>query len=316
MSPSTPDRSLKGGDGALQNPALLLVITGFLIGLNFPLGKLAGAANISPLIWALVVSFGASALLLPVLLFKGNLRKPTRQMVRYVTLSALVSYVIPNILLFAVIPRAGSGYTGLMFALSPVFTLTIATLFKLKAPNWLGLTGIAIGLLGATIVSITRGSAPEAPQVIWIIAALLIPLSLACGNVYRTLDWPDGASPNQLAFWSHAFAVAVYLALLFVSEGSLPLGDLAAAPWAALAQAVVAGLTFPVFFRLQQRGGPVLLSQIGYVAATVGMIAATLFLGEVYSPATWAGAGVIALGIAITIWAQLAKPAVPAVQNG
>ena len=81
-------------------------------------------------------------------------------------------------------------------------------------------------------------------------------------------------------------------------------GDLMRVPGAALSQAIVAGLTFPVFFRLQLAGGPVLLSQIGYVAAAVGLIAATVFLGERYSAATWAGAGVIAIGIAITIWAQ------------
>jgi len=64
-------------------------------------------------------------------------------------------------------------------------------------------------------------------------------------------------------------------------------------------------MTFPVLFRLQQKGGPVLLSQIGYVAAAVGLIAATLLLGEQYNQATWLGTGVIAAGILITIFAQI-----------
>ena len=38
--------------------------------------------------------------------------------------------------------------------------------------------------------------------------------------------------------------------------------------------------------------------------AAAGLIAATVFLDERYSAATWAGAGVIAVGIAITVWAQ------------
>jgi len=291
--------------GVVQSPAFLLLVTGTLIGFNFPLGKIAGDAGISPMVWAMMVSFGASALLLPVLVAKRRLVVPNGRMVRYVIISALISFVIPNILLFSVIPHAGAGYTGLMFALSPVFTLALAVMFRLKTPSRIGLIGIAIGLIGAVIVSVTRGSAPEAPPVIWIIAALLIPMALACGNIYRTLDWPDNALPDVLAFWSHGFSVTVFLFLLLITQGSLPVGELALAPLAALVQVLVAGMMFPVYFRLQQKGGPVLLSQIGYVAAAVGLITATLLLGEQYSSMTWAGAAVIAFGIVITIMAQI-----------
>lgn len=293
--------------GLSQNPAFLLIVTGTLIGFNFPLGKIAGDANISPMIWAMIVSLGAAGLLLPALIIRRRFIIPTGKTRRYVVISALISFVIPNLLLFSVIPHAGAGYTGLMFALSPVFTLTLSTLFRIKAPSRLGLIGIMIGLIGAAIVSITRGMASEAPAVIWILAALLIPATLACGNVYRSLEWPDGASPDTLSFWSHAFAVTVFLALMVVTEGSILYPQLQMAPWATLTQMLVAGITFPVYFRLQQQGGPVLLSQIGYVAAAVGLVTATLILGEKYSPLTWAGAGVIAFGICVTIAAQIKK---------
>ncbi|WP_020594296.1 DMT family transporter [Kiloniella laminariae] len=314
MMPVSSENSVDGGsygEGAMKGPRLfgspvsLLLVTGTLIGFNFPLGKIAGEAGVSPMIWALIVSLGASAMLLPVQLLRRRLTLPKGQMLRYVIVSALISFVFPNVLLFSVIPHVGSGYAGLMFALSPVFTLTLAVLFRLKTPGRLGLAGIGLGLVGAMLVSITRGAAPEAPELIWIIAALLVPATLACGNIYRTMDWPDQAQPDGLAFWSHGFALVVYLLLLLVSEGTIPLAQLSLVPWTAVAQGVVAGLTFPVFFRLQQQGGPVLLSQIGYVAAAVGLLVATALLGEVYSAMTWFGAGVIALGIAVTVIAQV-----------
>jgi len=293
--------------GLLQNPIILLLVTGTLIGFNFPLGKIAGDANVSPMIWAMVVSLGASMMLLPVLAAKRRLTIPKGRMVRYIVVSALISFVIPNLLLFSVIPHTGAGYTGLMFALSPVFTLALALVFRINGPSRAGVCGITIGLIGVTVVSITRGGTPEAPAVIWILAALLIPLMLACGNIYRSLDWPEGASPDVLAFWSHAFSVSVFLMLLGFTKGSFQLNELALAPVAAVAQAVVAGITFPVFFRLQQNGGPVLLSQIGYVAAAVGLMAATFFLGERYGHMTWIGAAIIALGVSVTIFAQIAE---------
>lgn len=161
--------------------------------------------------------------------------------------------------------------------------------------------------MGAVVVSVTRGASPEAPALIWVFAALLIPLSLACGNVYRTLAWPKGASPDILAFWCHMVAVMTFIILLLVrnqqSEVDIFYG-LANVPWAASLQFIAAGIMFPIFFRLQNIGGPVLLSQIGYVAAAVGLLSSTVFLGEEYGLFTWVGALVIAAGIAVTIVAQ------------
>ncbi|CAM2070121.1 DMT family transporter [Sulfidibacter corallicola] len=304
MSTLTLQRTGPTRFSAAGNPAVLLLTTGTLIGFNFPLGKIAGEAGISPLVWAMLVSLGASGVLLPILSVQRRLTMPNLRMVRYIVISGLVSFVIPNLLLFSVIPKTGAGYTGLMFALSPVFTLTLAVLCGLERPDRMGLWGIAFGLIGAATVSLTRGSAAGAPPTLWLVAALLVPLLLACGNIYRTWDWPDGAQPDVLAFWSHAFAVVVFATLSLAFNASLPLAELASSPLAALAQMAVAGATFPVFFRLQQRGGPVLLSQIGYVAAAVGLIAATLLLGEHYGTVTWIGAGIVALGIGITVTSQ------------
>ena len=290
----------------LQAPAALLLITGTLIGLNFPLGKIAGEAGVSPLIWAMLISLGATLVLLPILLATRMLALPPPRVLRYTGISAVVSFVTPNLLLFTVIPHTGAGYAGLMFALSPVFTLLFASLLGMKVPGRLGRFGIAVGLAGASLVRLTRGFDSNGPGIGWLLAAMAIPITLAAGNVYRTLDWPKGVSPNVLAFWGHAFSSALFLTLLLMTRGTVPLNEIAPAAGAALAQVLVAGMTFPAFFRLQQKGGPVLLSQIGYVAAAVGLIGATVFLGERYSATTWLGAGVIVVGIGITIAAQRA----------
>ena len=57
---------------------------------------------------------------------------------------------------------------------------------------------------------------------------------------------------------------------------------------------------FLMFFRLQQVGGPTYLSQIGYVAAAVGVIIGIVYFGETYPVSVWMGAGVIAVGIALS----------------
>ncbi|HBU30410.1 MAG: hypothetical protein A2X71_03030 [Thiobacillus sp. GWE1_62_9] len=287
-----------------KSPSVLLLVTGTLIGLNFPLGKLGGQAGVSPAMWALLISAGASTALLPVLILRGRIRWPSPRILRYSIFSSLVSFVGPNLLLFSVMPHAGAGYTGLMFALSPVFTVLFAGLLRLRIPGPLELLGIGAGLAGAVVISISRGTDPAAPAGFWLLLALLIPVCLAAGNVYRTLDWPPDTPPDVLAFWGQFCSSMVFVSVLVATEGRVPVGDVVPAGLAAVIQVVIGALTFPVVFRLQQRGGPVLFSQIGYVAAAVGLIAATFALGECYAPLTWAGAGVIGMGIAITVLAQ------------
>ncbi len=289
----------------LQSPIFLLLATGTFFGFNMPLGKIASNAHISPLLWALVISAGAVLILLPLLVLQNRFEWPKRSMWRYILISSLISFILPNILLFSTMAHVGSGYMGLMYALSPVFTLSLALLFRIKTPGLMGKVGIIFGLVGAVIVSITRGSAPDAPALIWILAALLLPLTLACGNIYRTLDWPKGANPDILAFWCHVFSILFFIVLIMTRNGQLALNSLIQVPQVTVSQLLVAGLTFALLFRLQEKGGPVLLSQIGYVAAAVSLFIATLFLGELYSLITWAGAATIAVGIIITITAQL-----------
>ena len=296
--------------GSNRQAIRLLLFTGGLFGLNFPLGKLAAGAGVSPLIWALVVSLGAAGLMLPGLILQRRLSFPRGQMLRYTVISGLLSFALINTLVFFLIPRVGAGYAGLMFALSPVATLGLSALAGLKIPGRLGLYGIGLGMIGAALVALSRGSLTGAA--LWSVLAFAIPVALALGNVYRTLDWPEGVHPAALAFWSHVWAILAYVVLQSVLTGGLPLAPLREVPLATIAQAVAAGLMFPAYFRLQRVGGPVLLSQIGYVAAAVGLGTGTVLLGEVYGPATWAGAGVIALGIGLTGRAQLPPRVCPA----
>ena len=64
------------------SPVLLLLLTGLLLGLSLPLGKLASAAGLSPILWAFVVSSGAAAVLFPALALTSGLRRPDRHRLR------------------------------------------------------------------------------------------------------------------------------------------------------------------------------------------------------------------------------------------
>ncbi len=209
--------------------------------------------------------------------------------------------------MFSAISYLGAGYTGIMFTLSPVITLVLSILLGVRRPNLLGIAGIAVGFAGALMVALTRGEAGQPAELFWVVVGLLIPVSLAAGNIYRTYDWPEGTGPIELAVGSHLAAAAMLLVGLLLLEGGSTFGALSGLPLLVFAQVASASAMFAFFFRLQAVGGPVYLSQIGYVAAAIGLIAGTFFLGERYQLLTWAGAAIVTAGVVMTTKAQSQK---------
>ncbi len=289
-----------------DSPGFLLITTGALLGLTLPLGKLAGNAGVSPVVWAWLISTGSAVGLLAICGIR-RLRLPLQlSALRYYLILGAISLVIPNLLIFMAIPKLGSGYTGLMFTLSPVITLTLSAIWQVRVPGGLGLLGIALGFLGAVLVAVSRGELGSPASLLWVLLGLCIPLSLAFGNLYRTMAWPDQAHPMSLAAGTNVAACLLLSMMIGLdSNANLPGGLMEHAGLSLLAAAAATAM-FTVFFRLQKVGGPTYLSQIGYVAAGVALLCGTVFLSERYGPATWAGAALILAGIGISVRAQQA----------
>ena len=283
---------------------LLLVLTGGLLGLQLPFGRVAAAAGVPAISWAFLISSGAAIALSPAAVASGAWRWPDRQRLRFFAITAVMSYALPNLILFSVIPKTGAGYAGLMLTLSPVCTLLIAAALRLKQPSPLGVSGIGAGFAGALLVAASRGGLGEPAALGWIGLALLIPLSLAASNVYRTVDWPEDAGPLELAVGSHAVSAMLLAALAALLTEGLHIGAFLAVPALAVLQVATASAMFALFFRLQQVVGPVYLSQIGYVAAAVGLAFGMLVFGEHYPWFAWCGAALIVAGVAMTTIAQ------------
>jgi drug/metabolite transporter (DMT)-like permease len=285
----------------LNSPFALLLGTGIGLGLNFPFGKLALAAGITASLWSAFISLGAGLALL-LLAYMREPKTAANGLARFAVVSGFLSYVMPNLLTFTVIPKIGSGLTGLMFALSPVVTALLALILKVRPPNRLGIIGIAVGLAGALIVVWGKGGNAQSGGLVWLGLALLIPCFLGAGNIYRSLGWPKGAGPILLGSLTNLAAVPFLLVVALALGGNFDFSPFVKVPWLPLAQLITSTLMFTMFFRLQQIGGPTYLSQIGYVAAAVGLFAGVGLLGEVYPAAVWVGACIIAAGVGISTY--------------
>ncbi len=140
---------------AKDNPLLLLLTTGVLLGLYFPLGKLAHAAGFDPMLWALVISLVPGVLIAIASVAMGTFRLQGAHLV-FALVSGLLAYVVPNALGFSALPHVGSGFMSLMYAFSPLVTAGISMAAGVRPPNGRLLAGVAFGFAGAFLIALSR----------------------------------------------------------------------------------------------------------------------------------------------------------------
>ncbi|MEI8179151.1 EamA family transporter, partial [Aestuariivirga sp.] len=118
----------------MNRSLVLLLVTGLAFGCNFPLGKLAVAAGVSPALWAAVICLGAGvAVGVAARLFEASGTVPG--LYRYAAISSVISNVIPLALTFAAIPHIGSGLAAIMVATSPVTTAILSMALRVRPPS-------------------------------------------------------------------------------------------------------------------------------------------------------------------------------------
>lgn len=286
-------------------PILLLLAAGFCIGLIFPLGRMAGEAGIPPLVFAGGSAAGAAIVLGAITLASAQRLPFDRGTLIYAAIAGLLTFAIPFGTLVAVIPHLGSGIPAILQSLAPIVTLAIVLVIGLERPNAMRTLGLATGMAGAIVILVSRNAGPldvDAPFG-WYLAALVTPAALAAGNVYRSTHWPKGHGPMPLATLTLAAAalgIGLVLALQALAGGAAPVGAaLRAGWWLILAQSIATGVGYAFFFRLQQIGGPVYLSQISYVNTGVGVAFAVLLFDERLSLWIWLAVALVFAGVAI-----------------
>ncbi|SJN25969.1 DMT family transporter [Psychrobacter sp. JB385] len=283
-------------------PLICLLVGGALLGISTNVAKYAGEIGLSPLAFLFWSIAGAATILLIIALLRHELPPLNKRSFEYYFISALVSVAGSNLFLFSAIPHVGAGFVALIISLPPLLTYLGALALGIERFQTVRALGVAAALAGAGILAARKFSAPDA-SVFWILIALCGPVLLAIGNIYRTLRWPKGASPNALAPGMLIAAVLLLSVTSLLPDFSLtlPLEDFLPFGLITLQAFIFAG-QFQLLFLLQKTGGPVLLSLLGSIGAIVGVPVAIFLQGESPPDGLILGASLIALGVALVTW--------------
>ncbi|MEQ9813274.1 MAG: DMT family transporter [Azospirillaceae bacterium] len=260
----------------------LLILTGGLLSISIALSRVGMDGGIPPLAYAFWFQTMAAAGLVLTVLLRGEGRVPRRGEIVYMMIGAVISFTAPNALLVYVVQAMGAGFGSFAFAFSPIFTYVIAVMVGLDRLSGPAIGGLGFGFVGAAaILGSTLGAAEL--DITWAALGLLIPLSLAFGNVFRSWFWPKGASPLFLAAGMMVFSALGSGGLhLVLGAAYLPFAGDTGMEWTFAVHGVLIALQYVLFFALQLAAGPFFISQISYVILVIGMAIGVLVLGERY----------------------------------
>lgn len=284
-----------------------LLFGGALLGLSTNLAKLAGEVHLSPLAFLYWSISGAAVILLSLAGLRRKWPPITRHTLEYYMVSALVGVAGSNLIFFSAVPHVGAGFVALIISLPPLLTYVGALALGIERFKMARAIGVAAALAGAGVLAANKLTAPDA-EVFWVLLALVGPVLLAIGNLYRTLRWPAGVSADALAPGMLIAAAVMLLCAGLLPGFSLAVpGEQPVALWLIAAQALVFAGQFLLLFILQKTGGPVLLSLLGAVGAVVGVPVAVFLQGETPPQGLFAGALLIGIGVALVTLGKAKK---------
>jgi drug/metabolite transporter (DMT)-like permease len=281
----------------MWRPLALLLAFGGGMGLILALGTIAIEGGVSALTLAAFQNTIAGVCILAIVLARGGRVPLARRYLLFYAMSAVTGIAVPHAAMFLALPKLGAGLTAIAYLFPPLFTYALAWMFRLERFDGLRLGALLMGFLGTGFLVFPSGGLPEGVGGGWVLLAYLIPVSLAIGNVYRSLAWP-GDTPVPVL--SGAVLLCAGLLLWFAAaafDQVTSLQTIEGEVWPAIVTALVAALAYLAFFELQRAAGPVYLSQSGYIVTLVGMGFGLFAFGETYGPGVWAGVALVLLGL-------------------
>jgi drug/metabolite transporter (DMT)-like permease len=242
-----------------------------------------------------------------------------KEHIRYYLLGGLLGISLPYVLAFIVLQQLQVGIVGLLTALSPIVTYAMARLLGHERGHPLRLLGLIVGLGGVALLVMSGDSVVLSEHWSSMLLALAIPLTLASSNIYRSRYWPAKSRAMPLVIGMLTVQSAgLFIVNLLLGNFHLVLPALNDTSLVLAVLGLMAGASYLTSFTLLRVGGPVYLSQMGYVITAVTMLAGMLFWDERYDNTVLLSMGLILTGVLLTTVTQMvqqAKLSAPAISE-
>lgn len=252
-----------------------VVSIGSLVAVNFALAKYAVTIGVPPIDTAIIPMAGAAILLVVLLALRRQLNRTIFVHYRYYFWAGLFGVAIPNLASTYALQSLNASTFSVLVTLSPIFTLLFSLPFQDSSLTWRKVIGIMVGVIAALSVTLS-------PQMntsySWtaLIIALIVPVCLAVGNIYRSREFPAQANPVVLAAGMLILQSLVWFPFTHVAHGE----SIADGSGVLAVMASLSALSYLLTFRFQRITDGLGFSQVGNVVTVVGVSIGVTWYGE------------------------------------
>ncbi len=269
-------------------------------GSSFILMKI-GLKTLSPYQVASLRLLSAGLVMLPLL--PKALKTVPKKVIGPVVLSGLLGSFFPAYLFTMAGTRIDSSLSGILNALTPIFTIAIGVLFFKLQIGWIKWLGMLLGFAGMLVLLLGNMQRINLDYLSYTLLVLLATLFYGL-NVNMVNQYLKDVAPLQIAaiaFTALILPTAIILAITgFFSSPGLFQTDGITSLLASLVLGIIGtGAASVVFYMLVKRSGPVFASMVTYVIPLVA-IGWGLTAGESITAIQLLGMVVILIGVRIT----------------
>jgi len=285
---------------------VILLVLGLVWGATIPLSKIAVSSGHQPLgliFWQLIF---AIIILAPVAFVRkwmsGNKDKSilTIDVFIYFFVLSLMGTLIPNSFSYLSAAQLPAGVMSIVIASVPMFALVIALALKLEKPVAARIIGVLIGGLSVVLLIGPETSLPEPEKAVFVLLALVAPISYGFEASYIALRAPKHLDPITTLLGASVIGAIIAGPLVIFMGSGVDLTVAWQAPeWALLVSSFLHVIAYAGYIWLVGVAGVVFSSQIAYVVTIAGVFISTIALNETYSSWVWASLALMLVGMAL-----------------
>ena len=282
-----------------------LLFAGVLYGLLFSINKVATTNGVPGLAYVFWHTLGAGLILWLACLVTRTPVGFDRAHLRLYFVAGALGISIPVSLLAHVAPELPASLVVMVTSLSPTCTYLMAMTLRMERFRLLSTGGVALGLAGILILVVPGITLPTFAEARWLLLALLAPVCFAAFNIVGAVLWPPKAHSLGLACGIQlGGAVVLIPVMLGTGETYLFPGTILAGDLAILGATGVTAMVWYLIFEILRLGGPLFLSQFGYIVVLTGFGWGAVIFGERLSSSAWIAAALLLAGLAVLTWSK------------